>query len=191
LLVAPVSRAYLSLNGVSPEFGFDQTATHLRMEGLLLGFWLSFLSVNKFEAWSIVVRLSSWVIAGSVLVLIVTQFTNAGWMYRVGYSAMALGLAGLLVFMIGRKAGIVARWPCVKAIALASYSVYLTHPLMIHLSNILMAKIPGISLFFYFPLVIMMIIIGGAVFYLSVERNAIILRDRWVPRRVLATKVNS
>lgn len=188
MLVAPVSRICLSVDGVDQAFGFEQTATHLRMEGLLLGFWLAFLSIKRSTAWPLAVRLSIGIIVGSVLMLAVAQYVSARWMYGIGYSTLALGLAGVLVFMIERKAGRIARWPWIKAVALASYSLYLTHPLMIHMARALMAKWPGMPLWLYFPLVLAMISVGGTVFYFAVERTSILLRDRWAPRRARAIK---
>jgi peptidoglycan/LPS O-acetylase OafA/YrhL len=75
----------------------------------------------------------------------------------------------------------------VKAVALSSYSVYLTHSLMIHLARLIMEKAPGLHWLAYFPLSLMVVAAGGAFFYFFVERSSIRLRDRWVPRRISVT----
>lgn len=81
----------------------------------------------------------------------------------------------------------VAQAPWLKAVALSSYFVYLTHSLMIHVARLLMGKIPGLGWGVYFPLALLLVAAGGAVCYFGVERTAIHLRDRWVPRRVMLT----
>ncbi|WP_334319574.1 hypothetical protein, partial [Termitidicoccus mucosus] len=111
------------------------------------------------------------VIAGSWLV------------YCLGFSALAWTLALLLFFLQGRKPGRLATSRIVYLIALASYSVYLTHALMIHVARIIVQKIPNEFWPVYFPLAIVLIVFSGGAFYWMVERASIRLRDRWVPRR--------
>jgi peptidoglycan/LPS O-acetylase OafA/YrhL len=154
------------------------------MEGLLIGFWLARVRSSQPRGWVIVNHLAPWVVFAAALVLLAVQFVSPVWMYRVGLTALALGFASLLVFVVGHGAGKFVASRFVKGIALASYSVYLTHPLMIHAARKLVEKFPVLPWSAYFPLVFALVVVGGAAFYFTVERTSILLRDRWVPRRI-------
>ncbi|MHB1081208.1 MAG: acyltransferase family protein [Prosthecobacter sp.] len=62
VLVAPICRWWLSLNGVSTMFGYEQTATHLRMEGLLIGFWLAHENVRSPQRWHQMKQGAPWLL---------------------------------------------------------------------------------------------------------------------------------
>jgi peptidoglycan/LPS O-acetylase OafA/YrhL len=183
VLASPVCRCLAPMGEASNEFGYWETATHLRMEGLLLGFWASYLMTLKPWSWSIARRISPWLSAFCGIILAFLCFLADIWMYRVGLTVLALGLCGLLVFVTDRKPGVIVSSRLVKWVALASYSVYLTHPLMLHVARRVSAAIPACQTWLYFPVALALIVGGGAAFYFAVERTSIQLRDRWVPRR--------
>lgn len=187
VLLAPACRWALSLDGIDTAFGYEQTATHLRMEGLLLGFWLAHEQVNSPQRWGILKRMSPWVLAVAAATLIALQFVAEVWMYRLGLTVLAVGLAAMLVLLVERKVGrfTTAHW--VRAVAQASFSVYLTHPLMIHVARKFMAMFQYIPWQGYFPVVFLLIVLAGAAFYFCVECTSIFLRDLWVPRRTFST----
>lgn len=188
ILVAPIWRCFMVPEATDQSFGFYLTATHLRMEGLLLGFWASYLVTLQPRAWSIVKRVSPWVVTFCGVGLALLCFLPDPWMYRVGLTVLALGLCGVLVFMADRKPGVIigSRW--VQWVALASYSVYLVHPLMLHAARKIAVAIPVWQTVAYFPIAIVFIIGAGAGFYFAIERTSIQLRDRWAPRRVGPSK---
>jgi peptidoglycan/LPS O-acetylase OafA/YrhL len=184
ILVAPVSRFVLSLDGIDPAFGFEHVATHLRMEGLLLGFlaaWVSTFAPGHWSAWR---RHTVWWIGGSAALLsIALGLLSDVALYRVGLTLLALALVMVLVALVGRVPSRFASSSVVRAMALMSYSVYLTHALMIHAARWILDVVPAIPWPVYFPLALSLVGTVGAIFYAGVERTAIVLRDRWIARR--------
>lgn len=183
ILIAPVSRWWYSLDDWNPAFGFEQMATHLRMEGLLAGFWLAKIRHENAFGWKLAKRAAPWAMVFGALVVGAVQVAGDLWMQRIGLTALPLGLAGVLVCLVERNPGSIVSSPCVKAIAQSSYSVYLTNPLLIHTARLILEMFPTVPWQAYFPLVLGLIVLGGGAFYFAVERASILLRDKWVPRR--------
>jgi peptidoglycan/LPS O-acetylase OafA/YrhL len=190
ILGAFVCRCFTPVGEVHKDFGFWVTATHLRMEGLLLGFWASHMLTLQPKAWSMARRVSPYVSAFGAVVVACCCFVPERWMYRVGLSALAFGLCGVVVWMTDRKPGVIVGSPLVRWIALASYSVYLTHPLMLHVARKAAAAIPAWQTWLYFPTALALIAVAGAGFYFAVERTSIQVRDRWAPRRARNLNAN-
>jgi peptidoglycan/LPS O-acetylase OafA/YrhL len=111
-------------------------------------------------------------------------------MYRVGLMVLASGLCGLLVFLTGLNPGAIASSRIVKWVALASYSVYLIHPLMLHVARRISAAIPACQTWLYFPVALALVVGAVAAFYFAVERTSIQLRDRFAPRRARGPNAN-
>lgn len=185
LLIIPlIGRWWESCHGASFGFGYATTATHLRMEPLVLGFLLARVPLNHPVRWT---AIKSWAAAVAVLALVLFLFLQFAappvWMYRLGFTALALGLAALLIWLVEQDAGKLASSTVVKAIALTSYSVYLTHALVIDAVGMLMHRFSGLPWLAYFPIALLLITVTGATFYFAIELTSVRLRDRWVPRR--------
>jgi peptidoglycan/LPS O-acetylase OafA/YrhL len=183
ILAAPIFRWVRSLDGLTGAFGYEQTATHLRLEGLLLGFLVAYVPNCVPRRWFLVQSSSPWVLFLSTVCFAMVMFLPTLWTYRIGFSLLALGFTGLLVFLVGKQPGRVAASAVVNWIAVSSYSVYLTHALMIHLARKSLDFVPVLPWMFYFPIAIGLIGLGGGTLYFAMERTSIMLRDRWVPRR--------
>lgn len=192
MLTAPVCRLWQSFDGLDPEFGFEKTATHLRMEGLLLGFWIAYPPLFLPAHWDWAKRSAARVMVISGIVFVAVQFLSPVWQYCVGFTALALALTSLLVFCVGRYPSRLASSSFVRSVAVASYSTYLTHALMIHLSRKVAGNISGIvGDLAYFPIALGLITAAGAGFYFGVERTSILMRDHWAPRRATPVAVKS
>jgi len=183
ILVAPICRCLEPSNAMSAHFGFVKTATHLRMEGLLMGFWAAWVPIFSPSLWSLVRRFSLLSVGASVIIIAALAFLPKLWMYRVGLTVLAFGLVGVLVWLTDKPPGTVARALVIHAVAVSSYSVYLTHALMLHVTRKILAAVPVLPWFTYFPIALGLITAGGVVFYFAAERTSIQLRDRWVARR--------
>jgi peptidoglycan/LPS O-acetylase OafA/YrhL len=183
ILLAPVCRCLMPTEALSAPFGFAHTATHMRMEGLLMGFWAAWLPVFSPSLWLSFKRFSPLVVGASAIILAILAFRPSLWMYRVGLTVLALGLIGVLVWITDKQPGTVAKARVIHAVAVSSYSVYLTHALMLHLARKVLAVAAGLPWYTYFPMALISISVGGAVFYFAVERTSIQLRDRWAARR--------
>jgi len=168
LAVSPIARFLLSSGGVSPVLGYAQVATHLRMEGLLLGFW---------AAWIPIVAL----VAGFLALPVLAE-------YRVGLTMLPLALVSLLIVMVARAPSRLAGSRVVHAIAVSSYSIYLTHALAIHAVRFVVLAGPASLKGLYFPAAVVAIAATGAGFYFAFERTSIVLRDRLVARRSGASR---
>jgi peptidoglycan/LPS O-acetylase OafA/YrhL len=185
LVAAPVCRWHASQHGVADAdvFGYAQTATHLRMEGLILGFWMAHFPSLSAQRWSMVKRVSAILFVPACLLLATLPLYSELMMYRIGLTVLALSLTIILVYLAERSPIWIARTRTVKWIAVTSYSVYLTHALMIHLSRMAMTKAQFLPTVAYFPVALALVALGGWMFHLGIERTSLTLRDRWVPRR--------
>jgi len=183
-VLAPACRWLHSLDGLDPRFGFEWTATHLRMEGLLVGFWLPLIRSESHQMWIRLNQYAAAVVVMGLLGIVSTWMAGPICFYCFGLTALALFWAGLLLLVVSGRFSYEALLPWVKAVALSSYSVYLTHSLMIHIARLIIVRLPDSVWGIYFPIAFLLIAAGGSFCFFGVERPAIQLRDRWVPRRV-------
>jgi len=107
-------------------------------------------------------------------------------MYMAGLTVLAVALTTILVYFTGRAPNRIAASAAIKWVALTSYSVYLTHALVIHVSLLILDKLHSHSLAVYFPVTFILIALVGGVFYFGVEWTSLLLRDRVAPRRATA-----
>ncbi len=183
LITSPISRWIVAQNGITHIWGYEFTETHLRFEGLALGFWASYLPYMAAQWWLRLRRYSWWLFWCGWLLLISLPLYSYMMMYKLGFTVVAVAVTMILVHLTGRNPGWIARSSAVKWIALTSYSVYLTHTLMIHLALGAMHRAPFLPIPTFFPLSLAMVAIGGVLFYLAFERTSLMLRARLSPRR--------
>lgn len=182
-LVPSACRWLHSSDGLETSFGYEWTATHLRMEGLLLGFWLAYEREIAKTRWPIWRRFALAGVGVSSVGLLILSALPPLWMYRFGLSIINFGMASLLVRIVDRPGGSFAGSRLVGLIAAASFSIYLTHPLMIHAARMVVEKIPALPWQSYFLIVLLLIGVAGTAFYAWIEKPIIKARDCCVPRR--------
>jgi peptidoglycan/LPS O-acetylase OafA/YrhL len=184
MLAAPVCRCWLSRDGIIPGTGFELTATHLRLEALIFGFSAAYVSVFVTSGWQYLRWFSRWAGTASVAILLVILMTRSElWMYRIGLTARAAILMAALLWLVERKPGRIAASGLTKAIAISSYSIYLTHALVLHVARVITNGVPASLWFIYFPIAMLVIAAAGAAFHFTIGSPSIQLRDRFVPRR--------
>lgn len=183
ICAAPILRWFISIDGLTGEFGYEQTATHLRLEGLLLGFLIAYVPNFMPRHWSMIQRSSGLVLSAALVCFLAVLVLPNLWRYRIGFTFVALGFTGLLMFLVGKRAGKLASSVVVNWIAVSSYSVYLTHALMLHVARKGLEFVSVLPWQAYFPVAITFVVIGGGAFYFAIERTSILLRDYWIPRR--------
>jgi peptidoglycan/LPS O-acetylase OafA/YrhL len=169
--------------GVTAPFGYYHTASHLHFEGLTLGFALAWLNASRPVWWAMASHAARWL----VIPLFALCWVGARASPEVGYivmtSCVALLFGVLLLAVAGRRpiAGGAFAAP-VRMVAITSYSVYLVHPLMIHIGNIINQRVDfignGLTLLIVWPALIAGF---GYAFYYIVERGSLALRDLWAP----------
>jgi len=182
LLFSFTARWQASAEGFKLDFNYYTTATHMRWDGLILGFWAAMVPWKYPAMWN---RVLGWRrrLAGSGLALLaLLPFLEDRWLYRVGILAMATGFLLLIVSMVGCELPRRIRGRWIRSVALASYSVYLTHALVIHGAVRISHLFHGSEWVFY-PVAVAMVAGGGGAFYVMIERSAIELRDTLVPIR--------
>ena len=179
-------------------FGYTETATHLRLDGLVLGFGLSYLTVFATAAFA---RIARWWLPVSLTcfaALCALEAAGGELRYVLWPSLIAILFATVVAAVGSREyspygAFGVSRLDFVPwtTIALCSYSAYLVHPLAIHVA-VSAAHIVGQKyLLLYWPEVIILIVASTAVFAACVEKPSIVLRDRWIPSRSALTSTTS
>jgi peptidoglycan/LPS O-acetylase OafA/YrhL len=182
---APLSRVLKSMDASTSEFFVAslQFPTHVRMEGLILGFALAYLSVFNPKYFEYISRYAVWCAIGAAVAFVGLQYLPAVWNYRAGFSVLSVGLASILLIFISMKQSQFASSRIVRGVAVASYSIYLTHALMIHIARATVDRMPSSYGFLYFPIAICLVGLASVAFYQAVESTSIKLRDAWVSRR--------
>jgi peptidoglycan/LPS O-acetylase OafA/YrhL len=164
------------------DFGFYDTATHFRMGGIVLGFWVSRARVVAPETWPRWQALSTWSLLPLGLL--------AAWLPQDTHIHRALAVLACTLFFLAALISGTERvtWVPSRAaiswLATTSYSLYLTHALAIHGARMSAARIGGMHPnATYFVTAIVLVAGLGATFYLAVERTSLSMRDRLSPPR--------
>jgi len=168
---------------MSQDFGYSTTATHLRCEGLILGVFAAYLVQyhrNRMEA---LLRVKVPIYCAAVGFAIAMPLLPLALSYTVGYSVLSvLLMLSVLVCALDSP----YRLSAVKltgGLAVASYSMYLTHPLAIHVCLRSYRLLPGCAVLGKWSIMFLAIIAAGSAYYWLVERPSLRLRDKLVRRR--------
>lgn len=164
-------------------FGYYLTATHLRFEGLILGVaaahvFTYFPSISQWLARPICNFL---LIALSALLVPIVPALPRSFIYYVGPSLVALLFCLLVLSLASSKPIRWAEHKLVSILAMSSYSIYLTHALVIHFV-LLVTKQLGTSSVVTWLVMVGTILAIGYLFYLVVEKSALRWRDQLVPK---------
>lgn len=158
--------------------------TWMRLDGLLVGVMLAALRVYRPQLWArLQARATPLMLAGLAMA------TLAFWLFRdrtgllanaIGWPILSLGF-GLLVLSASSTAhGVLGRWamPGAGWIAATSYSLYLSHKLVMHAVHEWLAPVLPLQGLALFPVYAMAILAVGATLHYLVERPCLLLRDR-------------
>jgi len=184
--ISPVAR-YFWFSGAKEDFGFSQTATHLRLDGIAIGVWLSFVAVQSPRLLDNCRPYASYAVGVSAAALALIEFSGARLNYTLWWTAISVLFAALLVWArtsdwSGVRLGAIAR-----GVALPSYSIYLTHPLALHIANTAVNGKNGVTaIILYSSIALPLVVAFAAAFYWVVERSSILIRDAVAPRRAPA-----
>lgn len=183
LLAAPMFRLF-AFPHVSDQFGYAITATHLHMDGLILGVFLSYMATESPKDFRILTRTSPYIVAASVVGMAILLLDDSGALtYVLRGTMVAVFFSAVLVFAISRPE-ISGRFATIFfPIALTSYSAYLTHPLALHATDEIMRRLSDDASMLYFTIAIVLIAASSASFYFAFEWTSICVRDFYWPRR--------
>ena len=180
-LVPPVCRAFTALPS-HVYFGFPSTATHLHMEGLLLGVGAAFVRYRRSDAWPAFRRGASRALLPSLGLTVAAAFLYERLFYDVFGTVVAMFYLCLLVTVVERRALFLAGSRGVFWIASVSYSLYLTHAFTMDAGFRLIARLPPHAAV-QLPVFVACIALVGIVFYRLVEVPSLAARHRWMPAR--------
>jgi peptidoglycan/LPS O-acetylase OafA/YrhL len=197
LVLSPLSRAFEFRASVQDVFGYATTATHLRLDGLVIGFAASFVAIRWPEqALQISKSLALKVGISAALIAAMLLEIEGG---QIWYTMFPTVLA--LMFGLGVAHGLyretevrtqkIAGARLIRQIALSSYATYLLHPLAIHATLYGISEMQPGSTLLYWPVVISSIVASTVVFYFVVERPSISFRDALIPRRMAPSTMPS
>jgi peptidoglycan/LPS O-acetylase OafA/YrhL len=184
LMAVTFARIFESSDGISTIFGFQKTATHLHLDGLLIGLGLSYLKEHQVEKWAVLQACAPSLSFITFFIIVLIYRSGEMSMYNWGLLAIPLFFGFVLASMVTRNTIPFASSRAVKSVAIASYSIYLVHPLSIHLSRFIVDRLQWGLDWIYFPIVCLITTIAAVSFYFLVENASILIRDRFVPRRV-------
>jgi peptidoglycan/LPS O-acetylase OafA/YrhL len=170
------------------EFGYFTTATHLRLDGLVLGFGLSYLPHFEPAVFKTLAKYSPFAASAGVAGLVALEWGGEPLRSIFWPTTMAALCAALVLAGVSRENAQdrdVHRWSVIpwRAIAAASYSAYLVHSLAIHVARNFAFALGPQSWFLYWPTIAVAITGATVLFYTAVERPSISLRDAWLPSR--------
>lgn len=163
-------------------FGYSETASHLNLTGLALGVWLSYVKIFRGERWVVAERLGRSLLVPLIFGATLLPFAPADFQYYIGDSYISVLCACVVVALVGMPALSVAKSRLVYFISISSYSIYLTHSVVLHAGQMLTnwLDVPrGLAFTLWVP----MILAVGWFAFILVERPALGFRDRFVPKR--------
>ena len=182
-LVSLVARVVTVPDGASP-WGLHYTATHMRLEGLALGVAAAYVYYQRPGLWPALRRAGRALALPGVVFVATIPWLPVDVLNRYAYSGVALAFVAVVVATADRRPLPSAASRAVRAAALTSYSVYMTHTVVADVYRRLVAEaLPGVPTALHVVgALVAMGAVGGA-FYALVERPTLAVRRRVAPRR--------
>ena len=164
--------------------------TYTRLDGLLGGVALALMRTFRPAWWSAIVERANLLLASGIALFGVTlwMFADRGSAVGtvVGFPLLALALAMLVMAAADRRCWFGrVRVPGAKIIAMLAYSLYLTHKEVAHLDERWLPKIMDAHNTGTVAVLVVSCIAVAALFYFTIERPFLLLRDRREGRRAL------
>ncbi|MCX6945234.1 MAG: acyltransferase [Opitutales bacterium] len=181
VLVSPLCRTWLETTQTIGDFNQSVLATHLRLEGLVLGFWAAYCQACRPEIWARLARSFPLLIGPALAYVMLTPLVPSRPFYEWGLTVLAAAFLILVGLAAESPAWRVPAAAGVRRLAAMSYSIYLTHSLMIHAARALALRIAGWAEYVYWPLALTAILVAGYVFSRLVETTSLQLRERLLP----------
>ena len=182
-IAAPVSRL-LEYPSLSNSFAYTYTASHLRMDGLVFGCLLSYIATETPRNFQFLSRITPYAIPALATLLVAIDQAGGKIWYVLWGTITALFFSALLMLAVsGKEIGTgIAR--IAGPVALASYSLYLTHAWGLTLARNIAGRFTQAALPAYFLVATLAIISLGALYYVLIEQSSIRLRDASWPRKM-------
>jgi len=167
-------------DGAAPS-GIQYTATHMRLEGLAFGVAASWVYYQKTAWWPGLVRVARLIAVPGLLFVAAVPLLPLDVLNRWAYAGVDLAFAAVLVAVATGRALPGADSRVVRAVAVTSYSVYMTQSAALEAVQTAFGDLLPAPARLLLGLVAVALL-GGA-FYLAIERPSLRLRERFAPSR--------
>lgn len=185
-LISPLLRLTVDADVVTTAydgtFGAPRTSTHLRFDGLAIGVLLAYLHRSGHAAWPILSRLSKILIWPLLAAVLTIPTWNSVATFYLGYALVNVFCGCMLLALATSAPLAVARWRLTYWVALWSYSIYLSHTMIIRGYVEVLTDRPALWLPTEAPLLIALCLVAGYFGYILIERPSMVLRDRYFPK---------
>jgi peptidoglycan/LPS O-acetylase OafA/YrhL len=163
------------------KFGFYLTASHFRFDGLLLGVLASYYSFYKHKYIEYISKFSNIVYLLNIVFIISIPIIPKYWMYKFGLTILAVLFCLIVSVLSQNKPLTISSSSLIKTIAQCSYSIYLTHALVIHVI-IRFSRLLRLNSLITWLLMVFTIFIFGYIFYIIVEKFSLLVREKLAPK---------
>jgi peptidoglycan/LPS O-acetylase OafA/YrhL len=163
--------------------------TTTRLDGLLAGVALALMRIFRPGWWSVILQRASWLLAGGVALMACTLWIFADRLGPIGtvigFPLMAIAMAMLVMAAADRRSWFGRlRVPGAKLIATLAYSLYLTHKEIAHLDELWLPRMMDAHDWRTVCVLVVSCVAVAGLFYLTIERPFLALRDRREERAV-------
>jgi peptidoglycan/LPS O-acetylase OafA/YrhL len=168
--------------GIDPKpFGFYQTATHLKFDPLILGVMFAYLSIYFKSVLVLLLKFKHVIYTCNIVFLLTFALWPGQWMYSIGAYMIGLNFAVTVAVSCEDRNWSISGLSVVPIVATASYAIYLTHVLSMHLLEMLFDRLEFDNIALQTSLIILAAGCVGYVFYIVVEKPVMNWRSRAIP----------
>lgn len=165
----------------SSFFGYYQTASFFHFDSMILGVIASFFYIYNDIFISLIKKISIFLF--TIIVLIFAIFTDDKIFFIYGKFFMSISFMLIILVSSISKQIQISKTQIINKIALSSYAIYLTHPLIINCYNLIIKnKMTSMNIYFQMIILFFVTLIFGYCFYYFVERKILYYRDKYVPK---------
>lgn len=183
LVILSMSARLLDANAVpGAPFGYSQTASHLHFSGLMLGVLLAYLRYIHQRLWLFLVTNSLLPLLLFLVLFMLVPIMGETYSYYLSNNIAVIVSSFLLLVSQGPRKLLFSGSRWIKCIALCSYSIYLTHPMVIN-GFLIVSRKTDIHHSALTPFLLAVIFLVGWITYLVVEKTSLSFREKLVSRR--------
>ena len=179
---ASLAARLLTVEDGAPLAGLHYGATHMRLEGLALGVGASYVYHRRPAWWPALQRAARVALVPGLAFVAAVPFLPPDVVNRYAFTGVDLAFAAVVVAVATRRPLPGAASRVVRAVAVSSYSVYMTQSVALEAYWTLAGPLALPPLAHLAAGVGAVAVVGGA-FYAAVERPSLRLRHLAAPRR--------
>lgn len=175
LFIAPIFfRYFLSLE--IHEFGYNTTATYFQIDSISLGVLAAYLTYNR----SFKFRSSAILSISLFLLLLITSYLliriHSHLIFTFGTTVLNIIITAFMLSLYFSKELNLSKTLFIRQNASMAYSIYLVHPLCIHVGILLFSRIGNLAVTSVLTLIL--VYTASYIFYTLIENPAIIYRNK-------------